>query len=241
MKPVLLAAVLFLLAGCSANLAPLQNAPGSVALTTTGPWTSMVYLARLSDGGVMVVDLGWIGADQKIRERLREMGATPDQVRAVFLTHSHRDHVWGWKTVRDAPFYLAAAEVDRFVGAAEHRGWLARLADRVNPPDLPAPGELDLRPFSRDTTLVLGADTVQAFLVPGHTTGSAAYLFRGVLFVGDAVYGAPLLVHRGARWEFSDDMAESRRSVAALWDKVRGREVRWVCTAHAKCVPYRAR
>lgn len=41
-------------------------------------------------------------------------------------------------------------------------------------------------PFSKDTVFVFGRDTLHAFLVAGHTAGSTAYLFRGVLFVGDA-------------------------------------------------------
>jgi glyoxylase-like metal-dependent hydrolase (beta-lactamase superfamily II) len=58
----------------------------------------------------------------------------------------------------------------------------------------------------------VGADTVRAYVVPGHTAGSAAYLFRGVLFVGDAVTHTRAGGFAPARRGYSDD----RRAAAAL-------------------------
>ena len=90
-------------------------------------------------------------------------------------------------------------------------------------------------PVSRDTAFALGADTVWAFPIPGHTAGSVAYLFRGVLFAGDAVNYRPMSGFQGARPEMSDDPARSRASVAALWQRLDSTRARTVCSAHAKC------
>ena len=87
----------------------------------------------------------------------------------------------------------------------------------------------------RDTLFVLGADTVFAYPVPGHTPGSTAYVFRGILFVGDAMNWRPFTGWSGARPEMSDDVAESDRSLAALWRRLPPGSVHVVCTAHAKC------
>jgi glyoxylase-like metal-dependent hydrolase (beta-lactamase superfamily II) len=71
--------------------------------------------------------------------------------------------------------------------------------------------------------------------MPGHTAGSAAYLFRGVLFVGDAIAYTYLWGFRLAKRAFTLDWERNRESVASLWRRVAPYRVDWVCTAHAKC------
>lgn len=214
--------------------------PGYSAVETTinGRNPSMIYLARTASG-VIAIDLGWTRAGPALDRGLRRLGATRDSVSAVFLTHSHRDHIGAWRAVAGAPFYLGAPEEDLLLGRAEFGGWVPRTADRLRHTDGPRPGELRLRPFARDTAFVFGPDTLRAFLVPGHTAGSAAYLFRGVLFAGDAIsktYVAGRL--RPARAGYSDDASLARRSLAELLVKAESSGVRVICTAHARCAPY---
>jgi glyoxylase-like metal-dependent hydrolase (beta-lactamase superfamily II) len=114
------------------------------------------------------------------------------------------------------------------------------MAERLVPSDRPRPDEVAVSGFSRDTAFVLGTDTLRAFLIPGHTAGSAAYLFRGVLFVGDALSWSPFTGFRPDKPVHSDDSARSRASVAALWERIPSGAVQWVCTAHAKCAAYDA-
>lgn len=226
-----------LLGACTANLSRIQNPPRAVAVTTPEHTRSMIYLARTADG-VIVIDLGWIGAEETLRRGLARLDAGPEDVIAVFLTHAHRDHVAGWRAVRGAPFFLAEPEVPLLEGADDHADGPSRLAARVLGRVGPAPGEVEVRAFSRDTAFVFGADTVRAFAVPGHTAGSAAYLYRGVLFVGDAM---------SARWSgrltppkrvYTADPAQGAASIASLWRRLEPYRVRWVCTAHAKCAAY---
>jgi len=225
--------------GCRRPVAPLIQ-PGSSAIAlTAGPNTSMVYLARL-DTTVVAVDLGWWGAPGAVRRALLELDASPAQVTHVFLTHSHRDHVGAWRLLRGSQFHLAAGERAPFTGASRHRGWVPRTAEALKPTDLPHPGDLTIRTFSRDTAFAFGADTVRAYVVPGHTAGSAVYLVRGVLFLGDA---ATYHVWNGfgpAVPRHSDDPEAARRNLRALWARLPPGEVRYVCTAHAHCAPYSA-
>ena len=75
-----------------------------------------------------------------------------------------------------------------------------------------------------------------AIPVPGHTRGSVAYLFDGVLFVGDA------LEYKQGRLElpagpFVEDEAASLRSIAQLPASIGTAELRIICTGHGGCTP----
>ncbi|HEX8829620.1 MAG TPA: MBL fold metallo-hydrolase [Longimicrobium sp.] len=205
-----------------------------MAFTTAGPWRSMVYAAR-TDSGVVLVDLGYVGAGGKLRGKLRALNAVPADVTHVFLTHSHRDHVRAWKTVRHARFHLWAPEEPLLLGTRGHGDFPSRTARRVFGHGGPRPGQVDVRPFAHDSVFALGGDTLWAYPVPGHTPGSAAYLFRGTLFVGDAVARKPLRGFGGADPFFSADTRMNRQSLLGLFARVPMERVRWVCNAHGKC------
>ena len=220
--------------GCTKDLALIQDPPDAIAATTTGPWASMIYVAR-TDSGVIAIDLGWTGAEEVLPGSLHALNASPADVRFVFLTHAHRDHIAAWPLVRQATFVLGSPEVPAFTGEGRYAGWAARLGDELNDYPRPKPGELSLLTVSTDTSIVLGRDTVFAFSIPGHTAGSMAYLFRGILFGGDAVNWRPGSGFQGARAEFSDSVAQNRESLRSLWQRLAGDEVRVLCTAHGKC------
>ena len=228
-----------LFAGCSRNLEEVGQPPISTVVTTAGPNHSMIYLARV-EGGVIAVDLGWWGAERALEKGLAELDADTGDVVAVFLTHSHRDHIAAWPMVRGATFHMGVAEVRRFTGTESHDGWIARTADDVVDARLPVPGELTIVPFEGDTAFAFGADTVRAFAIPGHTAGSAAYLVRGVLFLGDAASRRPFAGYVSAKPGYSDDTERSRRELAALFERIDVYDVRWACTAHGDCAAYDA-
>jgi len=227
-------------AGCSRSLGPVISPGRSAVALSGGPNTSLAYLARTDRGGLIAIDLGWWGATGAVRRALAELGASPAEVTDVFLTHSHRDHIGAWRLVRGSRFHVATAERATLAGERQHRGWIPRMAERLVRSDLPRAGEVAVETFSRDTIFVFGADTVFAYLVPGHTAGSAVYRYRGILFLGDAVTHS----HRGgfgpARRGYSDDAALAVRSLRALWPRLPAGAVQYVCTAHARCAAYSA-
>jgi glyoxylase-like metal-dependent hydrolase (beta-lactamase superfamily II) len=218
---------------CTKDLQLVQDPPNAVAATTTGPWASMIYVAR-TDSGVIAIDLGWTGSDTELPRLLRSVDAVPADVRFVFLTHAHRDHIAAWPLVRQARFVVGAAEVPALLGGGAYSGWAAKMGE-VNEYPRPKPGELAIVPIGSDSAIMLGRDTVFAFPIPGHTAGSTAYLFRGILFGGDAVNWRPGSGFQGARPEFSDSVAQNRESLIALWNRLPLSRMRIMCTAHGKC------
>lgn len=226
-----------LAAACAPAIRAVQEDTRGLLIPTAGTNESVILVAPV-ETGMLVVDLGWSGARAELARALEHLGASPDDVTAVLLTHAHRDHISAWPLVANAPFYMAAAEADLFLGRAPPEGALVRLGHRIKPAPRPAPAELDVRTFSGDTVLTFGRDTVRAFAVPGHTAGSTAYLFRGVLFIGDALSAAPFGGLRPAVGVYSADPEQAAASIAALWSRLEGLEVRWVCTAHGRCIRY---
>jgi glyoxylase-like metal-dependent hydrolase (beta-lactamase superfamily II) len=222
---------------CSRAVTPLVSPGQSAVALTGGPNHSMIYLARTSEG-IVVIDLGWWGYERPLTRALQELGGSADDVKAVFLTHSHRDHISAWRSVSGAQFHLASSEYPRLIGDSTHQGWIPELADQIKPPDRPRAGELNVQTFGRDTAFVVGDDTVRAYMVAGHTEGSAAYLFRGILFIGDAMTYSSWAGFSSARRGYSDDAATAAESLKRLWPRLPADGVRYVCTAHAACAPF---
>lgn len=222
---------------CNSRNPELAEGPRAAVALTGGPNTSMIYVAR-TDSGVLAIDLGWWGHLGPLNGALSRVGAAPRDVKRVFITHSHRDHIAAWPAVPNARFHMAEAERLRFVGAAAHDGWMVRWAEALNDSHLPDSTQLTVQSFSGDTSFVLGADTLRAFMLPGHTAGSAAYLFRGVLFMGDAVTYLPFRGFRPAKAQFTDDHSQAIASLRALGPRLPAAEVRVLCTAHGECAPF---
>lgn len=228
--------MMLLLQACTRDLQLAPQPPRASATTTTGPWASMIFVAR-TDSGVVAIDLGWTHADDGLRRTLTTIGATPSDVRWVFLTHAHRDHIGGWRSVRQATFVIGRDELPYFIGSATYHAFVPRIGDRLFSYERPKEGELKVLPIGSDTTFVLGRDTVRAFPIPGHTPGSTAYLFRETLFAGDAANWRVTSGFRGARSEFSENVEQSRASMAALVKRLDSTGIAWrvLCTAHGKC------
>ena len=220
-----------------AGVRTLEADPAQRVATTNGANASLLVVRR-TDVGVVVVDLGWQGAERALVNALARLGAQPRDVVAVLLTHSHRDHVGAWRSVAHAPFYVGIGEGARLTGRVPHRGWIPRLADRLRRPALPAPGALVVHELHGDTALTFGRDTVRAFALPGHTAGSMAWLLGDALLLGDGASHRPIDGRLGpARRGFSDDTRLARRSLVRLRSAVSPYPVRALCTAHARCAP----
>jgi glyoxylase-like metal-dependent hydrolase (beta-lactamase superfamily II) len=224
-------------AACNARNPELAEDSRSAIALTGGMNTSMIYVAR-TDSGVIAIDLGWWGHGAPMTHALERIGATPTDVKRVFITHSHRDHIAAWPMVQRARFVMAEAERPRMIGALPHRGLLVRWSERLKHSHLPDSTQLDIRTFSRDTSFILGRDTLRAFTAPGHTAGSAVYLWRGVLFMGDAVTYLPFRGFRPAKRQFSDDHQAAIANLTTLWPRIPMRDVRVICTAHGECAPF---
>ncbi len=156
-----------------------------------------VYLWQDPDG-LTLVDAGVVGSAPLIAEAIRGIGHEPGDVRRLFLTHFHQDHVgaaadvaaWGNVEVyahrADAPFIRGEADGPPPRLLDWERPIFERVAPTV-PTERAEPVRVDHELGDGDA-LDFG-DGARVVAVPGHTPGSAALHLPGprVLFTGDTV------------------------------------------------------
>ena len=156
-----------------------------------------VFLIETGDG-LVLVDAGLRGSPPRITEAIYSLGRLPQDVVAIVVTHTHRDHVGGlaemkrrtgaevWMHPADAAL-VRDGRYGRPFGRGRGRagGGFVRVVNA-----LPSPrGESVAVAHEVSDGEVLPFDGLRAVHTPGHTAGHLALLLPrdgGVLFVGDA-------------------------------------------------------
>jgi hydroxyacylglutathione hydrolase len=188
-----------------------------------------VAVVPVGDREVALIDAGNDASGRPILQELSRRGLGPDAVSAILLTHAHPDHVAAIAVFPKARVMALAREVDLIEGRAAPGGPLGRLLSA-------GPGGIKIAQTLQDgETITLGQTPVRVFAVAGHTAGSAAYLVRDVLFLGDAAdFGSDGRL-QAAPWIFSDSKAEDRASLVALHRRLaqEGASVTAIVCAHS--------
>lgn len=149
------------------------------------------------------------------------LGQQSQPLAGVFLTHLHLDHILGMPDVpRGTPVFSGPGE-------ARAHGFLNLFTRPITDRAFDGQSTLAEWHFRADPAQrfqgvldVFGDGSLWALHVPGHTPGSTAYLARTpkgpVLMVGDASHTSWGWDHGVEPGNFSSDVAESAKSLAAL-------------------------
>ena len=153
-------------------------------------------------------------ADPQGKDLLAELaaqGVKPEQVHTILLTHGHVDHWGAAHLFPDARVLHGPGEDALLRNEYPQKSVVGRLTRSSPRPPLPA----RLEPVEDGEELDLDGEKVRVILVPGHTPGSAVYLWRDVLFTGDVLVRS----NRGLEpspFFFSEDNAQNSESLRKL-------------------------
>ncbi len=213
--------------------APLPDAadlPGGVRLVKDG--MVALFVVPVGERQVALVDCGNDPEARRVLAELERRHLGPGDVRAIFLTHGHGDHVAGCARFPGAEVMALAPDVGLASGAEHGHGLLGRLFRNRPPRTVKV-----TRVLHDGETVRVGAVDVRVFAVPGHTPGSAAYLANGVLFLGDSATDREDGTFAGAPRPLSDDVRQNHASLRALWSRLRGEQLAVEALAPAHSAP----
>ena len=185
------------------------------------------YLVDLRPGEVALVDACNDASGKAVIAALTKRGLRPDAVKAVFLTHGDKDHISGVLAFPGVQVLALATDV----ALAEGRE-TRFLKGLISPKDT---GVRVTRSLGDGEVVELPGAAFQAYAVPGHTRGSAAFLARGVLFMGDSAEVTTEGTLAPAKRLTSDDPAQNRASLARLARRLEpaASDVRAIAPAHS--------
>ncbi|MEA1902085.1 MAG: MBL fold metallo-hydrolase [Actinomycetota bacterium] len=211
---------------------------------------SKVNWQLIVDGdAVTVVDAGWPWDYKRIVASLNRIGHTPASVDSVILTHAHVDHIGAAEKLRakhDIPIRAQEEEEALAMGRILEGMTAGYLIPRLWKPSVfrfaTAPisrGGSFSKPLGEVATFKEGIalDTAGRPVpvhVPGHTSGSTAYLLedRGVLITGDALVTIDLWSNKvGARVMPAQFNHDHDQTIASL-DRLRGLQASLIVSGH---------
>jgi glyoxylase-like metal-dependent hydrolase (beta-lactamase superfamily II) len=169
----------------------------------------LVNFYVVADGAALtLVDAGLPGHWRQLEAALGSIGRSVEDIQAVLVTHGHPDH-FGlaerlretvgadvWVHALDAPILTAPRDLSRWWHPERGLWHYVGYGPRVlrGPLNLVRRGGLRIRAVGEVRTFQGGElldvpGRPRALHLPGHTRGSAAFVFeaRGLLFTGDAL------------------------------------------------------
>jgi hydroxyacylglutathione hydrolase len=167
------------------------------------------FIVDIDDHAVALIDAGNDRQATALRAALARRRLGPEAVQAIFLTHGDRDHTAGVLAFPGAQVLTLEPDVALAEGRAARGIFRWFGAPKAN-------GIKITRALHDGETVTVGSLDVRVFVVPGHTPGSAVFLARSVLFMGDSAEVKKDGTLAPGKRLFTDVPAQNRASLRAL-------------------------
>ena len=184
----------------------IQAAEGVVGVFADA---SYAWIIRTRNGAALI-DAGLDPKAAAILAELRAQGLDASRVHTILLTHGHGDHYAGAIAFPAAKVWIGAADEPLATGARQPQAFGPQVFDKFGKRAAPAKFE-----HLSDGALAADDASIEVVMTPGHTPGSAMFVYKGVLFTGDSLFGSAQGVALPPDL-FEEDAAMNRRSLARL-------------------------
>lgn len=196
---------------------PELVAPGVYRVDAIGIPNAISVLLLENDDGWTLVDTGITGSIGRIKDALAALGSGPDDLKRIFLTHQHVDHVGGLRSLIE---WAPEAETGASLYEAEVISG-RRPTDPSRNPVLRALNRGAQPPGVAIAKILREGDFVSGFRVistPGHSPGHISLLRDedGILFTADAFGQLWRKLRVGLVKPFCSDPPQARRSAEKL-------------------------
>ena len=177
----------------------VRRVTDSIVCLRRASYLTCSYIVRTSNG-LVLVDAGMDSDGADIHAGLKEMNATPNEIRAILLTHWHNDHAAGAHALHEltgAPVYYHRGDEQFFTGRAGATGVRRWISDQIPEWGVlvlakgllgeATPRAVTAQHFVEDGDVIL--DDFEVITTPGHTEGHVCFFYRPAraLFAGDAL------------------------------------------------------
>ena len=173
--------------------------------------SSMSCCLLKAEGKTILIDAG-LGADfSQLIPKLAEDNIKPEDLKLIYITHMHGDHIGG--LLKNDKVVFPNAEV--YINRIEAEAWKAMPGDRS------AQAKKVLEAYKDHLHLFEAGDVlpgdVKSIAAYGHTPGHTVFQKNDILVIGDLMHGAALqLKHPEYNASFDMDQKEAAESRARL-------------------------
>ena len=146
-----------------------------------------VYVYIVEAQNCYLIDSGVYGCQEIICNKLRQIGRKLTDIKAVFLTHAHPDHIG------TAAWFQEKTGCRIYAGAGEKR-WIEDIDLQFKERPIPnfyklagKSSKVDIVVKDGDNIIPEDNLTVKIAGTPGHSAGEVSYIIGDAAFIGDSV------------------------------------------------------
>lgn len=146
-----------------------------------------VYVYLIEAKYCYLIDSGVAGCQDIISEKLKQIGRNVSDIRGIFLTHAHPDHIG------TAAWFRENAGCKVYAGAGEKR-WIEDIALQYKERPIPNFYQLAGRPVLVDAVVCDGDRIepedglcIEVVGTPGHSADELSYRIGDSMFIGDSI------------------------------------------------------
>ena len=148
--------------------------------------SSMSCFLLKTDGKTILLDTGLGAGFSQLIPKLAEDNIKPEDLKLIYITHMHGDHIGG--LLKEDKVVFPNAEV--YINRVEAEAWKAMPGDRSAQAKKVLEAYKDhLHLFEAGDVLPGGVKSIAAY---GHTPGHTAFQKEKILVIGDLMHGAAL-------------------------------------------------